>query len=318
MAITYNTCTGQSLWENLWSDELYAEIEKCLGKKSSMLEFLYLGTEFMQSYFLERAIMSGSFFVHQPTNDLENDSTADPCALELIKQLNGLPLALATAGAYLGQVSTSLKDSLRYYRTARLKLQETSPDLLSYEDRALYSTWNLPLEHIQNQNKVAGSLLRLWGFFENQDLWFQLLVAGSNGNPDWFSTQDWFPTMINDELNFNKVARLLCDHALIEPIKDSNGSCVHAWALHVLNAEKSISMAKSALTCVGSGMPTEGVGEYLAIERWLLPHAHRCLDSIVCGVELESQNNQSIRDNIHNMGLSFCSSKQNRGSRDHV
>jgi hypothetical protein len=37
----------------------------------------------------------------------------DPDAAELAKVLDGLPLALATAGAYLDQVATSFADYLR-------------------------------------------------------------------------------------------------------------------------------------------------------------------------------------------------------------
>ncbi|MCJ1271049.1 hypothetical protein MMC22_010948 [Lobaria immixta] len=227
----------------------------------------------------------------------------DHCALELVEQLDGLPLALATAGAYLSQVSTSLKDYLRYYRTSWLKLQETSPNLLSYKDRALFSTWNLSLEHIKNQNKSAEKLLRLWAYFDNQDLWFQLLAAGVEGSPDWFST------MINDELSFNEVSRLLCDHALIESVKDLNGysmhSCVHAWTRHVLDAEKDISMARLALTCVGSAVPVKD-GEYWALGRRLLPHAHRCLESIVCDIDLEAQDDQNICNHIFKIGYLYA------------
>jgi hypothetical protein len=55
-------------------------------------------------------------------------SFADPLLAELAKELDGLPLALATAGAYLDQVSTSFADYLRLYKASWLKLQQTSPD----------------------------------------------------------------------------------------------------------------------------------------------------------------------------------------------
>ena len=116
--------------------------------------------------------------------------------------------------------------------------------------------------------------------------------------------------MINDELSFNEIIRLLCDHALIELIKDSNGysmhSCVHAWAAHVLNADRETSMAKLALICVSAAVPTKHVGEYWVIERRLLPHAHKCWESIVCDSELELQNSQIICDAVHNLGFLFA------------
>lgn len=42
----------------------------------------------------------------------------DPDAIRLAKELDGLPLALATAGAYLNQVAISLLDYLRLYKAS--------------------------------------------------------------------------------------------------------------------------------------------------------------------------------------------------------
>ncbi|KAA6406627.1 MAG: TPR repeat protein [Lasallia pustulata] len=219
---------------------------------------------------------------------------------DLVNQLDGLPLALTTAGAYLSQVSTSLEDYLRHYRTSWLKLQQTSPDLLSYEDRALYTTWNLSFKHIQSQNKSAGNLLRLWAYFDNQDVWFQLLAAGSEGSPVWFAT------IVYDELSFNEAIRLLCDHALIESLEVSGGygmhNCVHAWAVHVLNAEREISMAMLALICVGFAVPTKDVPEYWDKERRLLPHADKCFESVYNTINLEFQDNCNALNAVHNLG----------------
>ena len=67
-------------------------------------------------------------------------TTLGPDAIRLTKELDGLPLALATAGAYLDQVAISLSDYLRLYKESWAKLQESSPRLTSYEDRMLYST----------------------------------------------------------------------------------------------------------------------------------------------------------------------------------
>jgi hypothetical protein len=65
---------------------------------------------------------------------------ADSAAVILARKLDGLSLALTTAGAYLDQVATSFADYLRLYERSWLKLQQTTPELESYEDRALYST----------------------------------------------------------------------------------------------------------------------------------------------------------------------------------
>jgi hypothetical protein len=46
----------------------------------------------------------------------------DPNAIKLAKELDGLPLALATAGAYLNQTVLSFSDYLRLYKGSWTKL----------------------------------------------------------------------------------------------------------------------------------------------------------------------------------------------------
>ena len=85
----------------------------------------------------------------------------DPDAVKLAKELDGLPLALATAGAYLDQTARSFSDYLRLYKESWVRLKEISPVLSSYEDRTLYSTWQISFDNIKQQNPLSANLLRL-------------------------------------------------------------------------------------------------------------------------------------------------------------
>ena len=100
-----------------------------------------------------------------------NDLFIDAAAIKLAEKLDGLPLALATAGAYLSQVSTTFADYLRLYNESWLRLQQTTPVVSSYEDRALYSTWQLSFDHIKRRSELSAKLLQLWAYFDNEDLW---------------------------------------------------------------------------------------------------------------------------------------------------
>ncbi|KAH9224310.1 P-loop containing nucleoside triphosphate hydrolase protein [Leptodontidium sp. 2 PMI_412] len=77
--------------------------------------------------------------------------TTDPDAVNLTKELDGLPHALATAG---------------------VRLMETSPELSSYEDRTLYFTWHISFDNVKQQNPLSADLLCLWAYFNSQDLCF--------------------------------------------------------------------------------------------------------------------------------------------------
>lgn len=169
----------------------------------------------------------------------------------------------------------------------------------SYE-KALYTTWNISLEYIQARNILAVKLLRLWAYFDHQDLWYELLVVGNVEGLEWFSE------LVEDELNFNAAIRLLCDHALVERLSDSNGYgmhiCVHAWVIHVLNAEKDPAMARLALLCVGQSVPHQNNTKNWTIGRRLLSHARQCWMNID-GTDFE------VGDDENTLHAVFCLGK---------
>jgi hypothetical protein len=123
----------------------------------------------------------------------------------LAKELDGLPLALATAGAYLDQASISVSGYLRLYKESWAKLQKTSPEVSSYEDRTLYSIWQISYNRVEQRNRLSAKLLHLWAYFDNQDLWFELLRHGDSEDPDWIRE------LTKDELNFHSSSLRRCD-----------------------------------------------------------------------------------------------------------
>ncbi|KAK1621875.1 hypothetical protein BDP81DRAFT_476751 [Colletotrichum phormii] len=208
----------------------------------------------------------------------------NPDAYTLARRLDGLPLALSTAGAYLNQVSTSCAEYLRLYDESWLRLQRESPQLLDY-DQALYSTWGISFNLIQQQSRGAATLLRLWAYFDNEDLWYELLQDMGSEGPVWL--QD----ITKDNLIFNTTMRLLYEHGLVEAdltIKETKGESrgysvhryVHAWMIHVLNTGVDEEMAWTALRCIASHVPSKEQQEYWIIQRRLLQHSDRCITKI--------------------------------------
>ena len=187
---------------------------------------------------------------------------------------------MATAGAYLDQVATSFADYLCLYRASWQKLQQMSPEVSTYEDRQLYSTWQLSLDHIKRQSEISSKLLQLWAYFDNQDLWFELLREGRTSGPQWLCQ------LTEDELSFNEAVRVLCDYGLIDVDKSSEGnvvesqgygmhSCVHSWTVFVLNNEWDKGLARLALTCVASEVPSIHEKDWWLSQQRLLRHVTR-------------------------------------------
>jgi tetratricopeptide (TPR) repeat protein len=194
--------------------------------------------------------------------------------------LDGFPLALATAGAYLNQVSIGFADYLRLYKKSWAKLQKMSPGLGSYEDRTLYSTWQISFDYVEQRNPLSAKLLRLWAYFDNQDLWFELLRHADCKDPEWIRQ------LTEDELNFHDAVRVLSNHGLVEVAMSSQGwieskgysihGCIHSWAIHALNQEWDSDLGRLAVKFVGAHVPGEEDVRPWLTQRRLLQHAARC------------------------------------------
>ena len=201
----------------------------------------------------------------------------DPSIKNLVERLDGLPLALATAGAYLGLTGISVSKYLEHYEKSWLDLHRTSPSLPSY-DQTIYSTWDLSYIYIREEDESAAKLLKLWAYFDNRDLWYDLLRAGKENAPGWFLD------VTSTELAFLSAIGKLRKHALIESLTDSDGysmhHCVHAWVKSVLWKAIHNQHMMLALKCVGESVPVERApGDWIITQR-LFPHAERCLQLV--------------------------------------
>ena len=226
----------------------------------------------------------------------------DSDAVKLAVELDGLPLALATAGAYLDQTALSFSDYHRLYKASWADLLKTSPELSSYEDRTLYSTWQLSFVHVKQRNELSAKLLELWAYFDNQDIWYELLLHGDSEDPEWIHE------LTRDELVFNGAVRVLSDYGLVEVDMSSQErvesrgysihGCVHSWVVNVLNQEWDSDLAKLALKFVGSHVPRKKSAKWWLTQRRLLKHAARCSHAVLNSMVTDS----SVEWALHELG----------------
>jgi tetratricopeptide (TPR) repeat protein len=160
-----------------------------------------------------------------------------------------------------------------------LKLQRTSPHLNSYENRSLYTTWQITFDRIEQQNAASAKLFKLWAYFNRQDLWFELLRHTNSADDEWIQK------LTEDELNFNEAVTLLCSFGLVNADRSlqqqfgfggySVHSCVHSWTVFVLNNKWDKGLARLALTCVASEVPSTDEKDWWLLQRRLLQHVTR-------------------------------------------
>jgi tetratricopeptide (TPR) repeat protein len=199
-------------------------------------------------------------------------------------------------------VTTSFSEYLRLYEASWIKLQRASPRLSSYEDRTLYSTWQLSFDHVEQRNGLSAKLLRLWAYFDNQDLWLELLRHGDSKDPDWIRE------LAKDDLSFHDAVRVLSDHGLVEvdmssqELTESRGysihGCVYSWTIHVLNKDWDYDLARVAIKFVGSHVPREQAIWPWLTQRRLLQHAARCSYVVLNGLVIDN----GMEWAYHNLG----------------
>ena len=76
----------------------------------------------------------------------------DVDAKKLAERFDGLLLALATAGDYISQTADLFGDHRYMYEQSWEELAKNSDNLKEYDDRTLYSTWNLSLKQVFAQD----------------------------------------------------------------------------------------------------------------------------------------------------------------------
>jgi tetratricopeptide (TPR) repeat protein len=171
----------------------------------------------------------------------------------------------------LRQTADSFSDYLKLYGDSWRSLDRYSEELLDYEDRTLYSTWNISHTQIQAQDAMAAELLRLMAYFNNQDLWYELFQAGAEDQPPWWSE------VMENKGRFNQAMSKLHDYSLVEVGlgRYSLHTCVHDWTMEYLNRNFDEDLWRFAVHCVAQSVKWYTEREYWVENRRLLPHAQR-------------------------------------------
>ncbi|THC89052.1 hypothetical protein EYZ11_011501 [Aspergillus tanneri] len=95
------------------------------------------------------------------TRSKQENAKYDPYAKKLATRLDGLPLALATAGAYVQRRSFTFKGYLQEYEKQWKIDSRRLPQLPEYQDRTLYTTWDLSYADLEKNDPDAASFYEL-------------------------------------------------------------------------------------------------------------------------------------------------------------
>lgn len=104
----------------------------------------------------------------------------------LASRLDGLPLAIVLAGAFMRGIGTSIKEYLEFYRDSWSELQLQSRPGRQYQHSNVIQTWRISYLEIKKRDPNAAALLLLLARFDNRDIWYELVESGhhSSNVPD--------------------------------------------------------------------------------------------------------------------------------------
>ncbi|KAF2175261.1 FabD/lysophospholipase-like protein [Zopfia rhizophila CBS 207.26] len=194
---------------------------------------------------------------------------------ELFKLLDGLPLAIAQAGAFLRQSGIGVTRYIKLY-------EQQWKGFMESQDRA-----GIPLRDYPDRSSIAvANLLLLWACLDHKDLWYGLLAeAGMRSTAMANCLSRWISDIANNEVEFLGAIQLLRSYSLVDDVQDLGSytihPVVHRWAFYIQNEGQRVVFMRLAVVAVGWAVPDRSKKEHSRAQRRLLPHAQRCWSWIV-------------------------------------
>ena len=115
-----------------------------------------------------------------PDDPLENAKASDRSLAEtIVAELDGLPLALDQAGAYIEEMRTNLQGYLDLYRAHRNDLLQRRGKLRMDHPEPVATTWSISFQQVEQLSPVAADLLRLCAFLDSEAIPENLLTESA-------------------------------------------------------------------------------------------------------------------------------------------
>ena len=203
----------------------------------------------------QMGLMEGTQFLLHRAQRLQAGDQESNEATNIVIALDGFPLALDQAGAYIEETGCSFGEYLQLYQDhRRALLARRGTQVTNYPD-SVATTWSLSFQRVEQRNLAAAELLRLCAFLAPDHIPEELLKAGA---PYWPAVLQQavadlyiFNQMIEDLLTFSLVKRLAEDHLL------SIHRLVQAVHLDMMEQSKQRQWAERVVSAVNEVFPSD-------------------------------------------------------------
>ncbi len=198
-------------------------------------------------------------------------------AITTAQLLDGLPLALDQAGAYIREIGCSPSEYLALYQTRHTQLlRKRGPAGEDHPD-TVATTWSLSFEKVRQENPAAAELLRFCAFLYPDAIPEELITAGTP-----FLSKA-LRAVARDSFQLNRSIRVLLRFSLVQRAHASRTLSVHRLVQVVLKDRlqrpEQQRWAQRAIQAVNQAFPPVEFEVWSRCERYL-PHAQVCADLV--------------------------------------
>jgi hypothetical protein len=188
----------------------------------------------------------------------------------LVRQLEGIPLALTHAASYIHQAGENISGYLHLFQDTRRNLQATTKD----ECDSAVVTCALSFKEIERLSPPAAKLLLLLSCYDDTRIPGDLLEYGRD-NP---TLPEWFASSPLLKGRFVRNLQTLSDFSLITALNNAGTYSMHPvvknWCGDSIDAKQQEELNTIALISVGTAAAQALDGESPGDRQSLLPHAN--------------------------------------------
>jgi tetratricopeptide (TPR) repeat protein len=191
-------------------------------------------------------------------------------ARAISQELDGLPLALDQAGAYIKEAPCSLPDYLTRYHTHRSNILRVRGSSDQDYPASVATTWSLSFDKVRQTNPVSVELLEFCAFTAPDAIPEEMIMAGAS------YLGPLLQPVISHPMLFDQSIATLLAYSLVTRNADNNVLGIHrlvqAILQDTLEEAQRRTWAERVTLAVNAAFPHAEYGTWSQCER-LLPHA---------------------------------------------